>query len=375
MDLPTRTELFDAAAREVIARSEARAPGKRIAREAIYTEGSDINVLLAGASAMAEEVLRQHARSEADKYLDSARGDGLDRHILDRVSRELPRKTASPAFVTLVFSRTEGDLAAINLGARKRVSTRSQVAFELMTPVSFGAGELGPLTARARAVLAGSPGNVDRETLTEIEDSPDPALVVTNPDRAAGGYDRERDPSYRERGRSYFLAARRGVISAIELGAKTAPGVAFATVEEQLDEFGDPTGFVFVYIVDVTGQANQILVDNTKQHLRDYRCTGIPPFVVGAVPEYVEIAYRLRFVAGTDPEHAFKQLRFATVALVNQTAPNRPLEASLLLALARRVPGLIVRDDALVNPPGDLYPSASGRVLRTTPDRVHLVAP
>jgi hypothetical protein len=71
-DLPTRTDFFDAAAREVVARSEARAPGKRVSPQAIYTPGTDVNLLLAGGSAMAEEVMRQHTLDVKDLYLDSA---------------------------------------------------------------------------------------------------------------------------------------------------------------------------------------------------------------------------------------------------------------------------------------------------------------
>ncbi len=103
----------------------------------------------------------------------------------------------------------------------------------------------------------------------------------------------------------------------------------------------------------------------------DRSLTGL--IVVGAVPEYVEFAWRLRFIAGTDTVQAFDAVQFGTVALVNATPPNQPVEASLLLAMARRVPGVIVRDDALAVPGGDLYPSTAGRVLRTTADRVSLV--
>lgn len=370
MDLPNRSDLFDAGAREVIARAEARAPGKRLSPKAIYTEGSDINVLVAGGSAMAEEVLRQHAAAEADKWLDSARGDALDRLILDRTARELPRKGAAPAYVTATLERLEGTLLAISLSAGKRVKTGSGIEFELMSAVALSAGQKGPLNVPCRAVLAGTEANIDKGALEEIVGSPDPKLTVTNADFGAGGYDREPDAAYRERGRAFFRTARRGTLGAIELGALSTPGIAYATVDEQLDDFGDPTGYVFVYAGDVNGQANQVLVQQLKYGLREYRAGGIVPLVVGAVPEYVDVTYKPAVLAGYDPQTVFDQLRFATVALVNQTSPNKPLERSLLMALARRVPGLVVRDDLLVSPVGDLYPTAPGRVLRTTPDRV-----
>jgi len=374
MDLPTRNDLFDAAAREVIARSEARAPGKRIAPAAIYTEGSDVNVLLAGGSAMAEEVLRQAAKADADKWLDSARGEALDRLVLDRTSREVIRKGAAPAYVVVSLERHAGPLEAITLPAGKRLRTAGQIEFELLTQVSLGAGVTGPLSATARAVLAGTAANIAPGTLVEIVATPDRELTVQNPGPATGGYDREPDAAYRGRARAFYRTARRGTIPAIEFGAISTPGVAFATVEEGLDELGDPNGFVYVYVGDVTGQANAPLVSRVKQELREYRCGGIPPVIVGATPEYIEVRYRPSVLAGYDPETVLEQLRFATVALVNQVAPNKPLERSLLYSIARRVPGLIVRDELIASPTGDIYPSAPGRVLRTTPDRVQLEA-
>lgn len=371
-DLPTRTELFAVGAREMIARSEARAPAKRIAPEAIYTEGTDVNLLVAGASAMAEDVLRHHANAEADKWLDSARGAALDRLVLDRTARELTRKTAAPAYAPVTITRNAPG-PAVALAAGKRVRTSTGVEFELSSTAALADGALGPLTVTARAVLAGTEGNVAIDTLTEIVDSPDQALRATNPEPATGGSDREPDGAYRERARAYYRALRRGTLGAIELGARSTPGVALTTVEEDLDAEGNPNGNVRVYVADVTGQANSVLVARVKANLLDYRCLGIAPFVYGAVPELVDVAYRLRYTAGTDPQLAFEQLRFATVALVNQTPPGKPLEVSLLYAIARRVPGLIVRDDLLVTPIGDVYPSAEGRVLRTSADRVTYV--
>lgn len=369
-DLPSRTELFDRGAREMIARSNARAPAKRIAPEAIYTAGSDVNLLLAGASAMAEEVLRQHARSEAAKYFDSARGDDLDRLVLDRTSREVPRKTAAPAYVDLTFERLAGALDPITLDAGKRISTKGAIAFELLSTVALGAGEKGPVTVTARAILAGTQGNVAKGSVTEIDNNPDPELTCTHVEAAAGGSEREQDRAYVERARAYRKAQRRGTAAAVLFGALTVPTVSQASTEEELDSEGEATGRVYVYVVDASGQANAELVRQVKTALLDFRCCGIVPRVIGAVPEYADIVWAPRFQIGVDTQQAFEQLRAATTAVVNATPPGKPLERSLLLTLARRVPGLIVRDDILSSPAGDLYPSATGRVIRTTLDRV-----
>ena len=369
-DLPTRTDLFDAGAREMIARSEQRAPGKRVSPQALYTPGTDVNILVAGGSAMAEEVLRQHARDTADLYLDSATLAGLERLLPDRYSRSLTRKRASAALVVSQLQRSAGTFPAVNYSAGDRARTATGVEFEFLSAVSLAALATGPVTATMRAVLAGTQGNVGVDQVTQLVNPIDENMRITNPTVGAGGSDDETASSYRERGRLFFLAAPKGTGPAILFGTLSVPGVALATVEEQVDENGDPTGFVFIYIADVNGQANQALVELVKIGLREFRCCGIPPFVIGAIPEYVPITYRLRFTAGTDPQLAFDQLRFATVALVAQTNPGKPLERSLLYAIARRVPGLVVLEDTVANPLGDVYPSAPNRALRTTLDRV-----
>lgn len=375
-DLPTRTDLFDAGAREIVARSAARAPARRISPEALYTEGTDINILTAGASAMAEDVLRQHARGTAALYLDSSEDEDLDRLVTDRYGRELARKEASPGLVPLTITRTSGAFPGGSLSAGARVRTPAGLEFELRTAVGITAGSSGPFSVTARAVLAGSASNAAANTITQFSSTPfDSNLQVTNDVAATGGADRETDAAYRGRARTFFTAARRGIKAAIEFGALTVPGVALATAEEELDSSGIQTGNVFVYIADVNGQANAVLTQQVLDALIEYRCLGIPPFVIGAVPEYVPITWRLRFETGVDQALAFEQVRFGTVALVNQTRPNSPLETSLLFAIARRVPGVIVRSDALVTPLGDIYPSATGRIIRTTTELVTLVAP
>ncbi len=50
-------------------------------------------------------------------------------------------------------------------------------------------------------------------------------------------------------------------------------------------------------------------------------------------------------------------------------APNEPLQSSLLMALARSVPGLVVSSTAIQVPLGDVFPD-TGRTIRTTFERV-----
>ncbi len=59
----------------------------------------------------------------------------------------------------------------------------------------------------------------------------------------------------------------------------------------------------------------------------------------------------------------------ATVATVNSGPPGATLPVSLLFEIARSVRGVIVLDDAIVAPVGDLVP-APGEIIKTTLDLV-----
>lgn len=374
MDLPTRADLFDLGATEILLRNIARPVGRRMTRESIFTDGTDVNILLAAASAMADEIVRQLAYHCAAFYLDSAESDDLDRLVQDRFSPTIVRRPAIPAVVQLQFTRNSGALLAVTLAVGTKVRTENGTEFELTTPATLALGSTGPATASAQAVNAGQQTNVAAGTLTRfVVAPPDAALQVNNAEPAAGGADRESDSSLRERARDFFRQARRGTLTAIEFGGLTVNGVAKDRGIEVLDAAGQPIGVVQLYISDAAGQANQLLVDAVKNALLEYRAAGIVVDVFTTEPLFVPIEYRLRFAAGTDTVSAFEELRFLTAAEVNNLGPGETLPTSLLLATARRVPGLIVLQDTVVSPVGDLVPSPN-QVIRTRADLITATA-
>lgn len=372
MLIPTRADLFNVGAREILARSATRPPEQRITREAIYTEGTDANILVAAASAMGDEVMRQLVAECSAHFLDSAEGDALDRRIYDQFGDDVARKPAARAVVPLVFSRGNPGAPQVTLPIGYRVRTARGTEFELTQVLAIAAGSTVPVTVAARAVQAGTSGNVAPFSITQfVAQPPDPALNVTNVEPAAGGDDKEGDPSLRRRARGFYRSARRGTLAAITYGAETAPGVARANVIEHLTTLGEPSGLVFVYIADANGQGNTILVQSVRTALLEWRAAGIVCDVVGAIPRFEDIRMRLRFKPGTDTAAAFDEVRFLVVGEVNNLAPGETLPTSLLLSAARRVPGVIVLDDALAEPVGDVVPDGA-EIIKTNPELVTL---
>ena len=369
-DLPTRPELFDVFANELLTRAEAQPYAQRLSAEQIYTEGSDINLIGAGASVMAEEVMRQLGSEINDLTLDGASGEALDRWVSDRYSTEIVRKTASPSVGVLQFSRSSVAAGAVTFLAGSVVRNSGGTRFKTLADVAFGPADLGPFTANAQAVEAGTSGNVPANTITSFVTAPtDATIMVTNPAIFAGGSATETDEVFRARARLFWQQARRGTLGAIEFGALTVPGVAQATAEEQLSTLGVPNGFVNLYIADSNGQSNTSLNELVEIALLEYRAGGIVPSIVGSVPTYVAINLSLSYSSGVDSAAAFASVRSTVVARVNALAPGETLRTSLLVEAARSIDGVIVSDSAIVLPAGDVVPEA-GELLRTRADLV-----
>jgi len=369
-DLPTRAQSFETFAQDLLIRAEARPVGNRITAEQVRTPGSDINLIGGGVSAMAEEVVRALATSVSDLTLDGARGLALVRYVADRYGSYVTKKTASPARATLQFTRTSAAAGAVTQSSGDVVRTGGGVRFRLLADAAFGAASLGPVSVNAEAVEAGTSGNVADGTIVSfVTARADTTMLVTNPEVAAGGDFTESDESFRERARAFWAAARRGVLPAIEFGALTVPGVRQAFAEEQRNSAGNLNGFVFLYISDANGQSNTALNNEVLSALLEYRAGGIIVDVFGAVPTFQAIQYLLSYSTGTDSAAAFDAVRAATVAQVNQIGPGVTLERSLLFSVARSVSGVIVGDDAVVVPAGDIVPTA-GQIIKTRTDLV-----
>lgn len=371
-DLPTRADLFNVGADELFARSAARAPGQRVSPEEVYTEGSDINMVLAGASAMAEEVQRAAMLRSREQLLDGAEGCALDRLCAERSNGEVVRLQATPAIGNVAITRTDTSAGRV-YAVGERVRGDNGVEFEITAAVTLAISNPGPVTASVRARVVGTAGNLDAGTVNGFAQPQVDGSVCTNAQPMAGGDGQETDGRLRGRMRDFYRGVRRGTGPAIEFGARTVPGVRLATAVEEVNDLGQETGIVNLYISDAAGRANSALAAAVRLALREYRGAGVYVFVVASTPRYVSIVYRLRFATGVDSRLAFDAVRQRAVVSVNSLAPQATLELSMLTEAARAVPGVIVLQDAIVAPVGDVIP-ATGEVIRTTLELITAVA-
>jgi len=365
MDNPSREDFFKIGADVVLARSLSRDDGRTVSPEEVYTEGSDINIMIAGSSAMADEVMRVTCAKMNDLLFGTAQGDALDRLVLDRFNGEIPRLEASASIGDVLLFRDAAFAAsALVLPTGTVLKSKSGLSFETVFPATFSAGAIGPITVRARATETGPAASVLAGEISSFL-VPIQGVSVTNPNRFAGGSFAESDARYLARAQKFFSVARRGVLAAIEFGALRVPGVTQASVFEDVDAGGHPTGWLDVYVSDQNGAGNAALASLVLTELEDWRCGGVTVIVSGSTPVIQDVVVVGRFESGTDSTLAFEEFRRRLVSTINTLGPGDTLLRSIIVEVGRGVPGLIVENDFVQVPAGDIVPT-SGETIRVT---------
>ena len=366
-DYPSRLDLFSVGRDHLLARA------KKIDPNQVNTRGSDANIIVASSSFITYETIKQLAQKMNALMLDGAANDDLDRWLWDRYLQA--RKGASVSLVVVRFFRNAiGAAGSVPQGTK--LASLTGIEFVTYTTATFAAGDLEK-TALARSVLAGTVAKVGKNQIRIIRPPVptfDPTLQVTNDDTSAGGEDREDDPTAKERARGFWLAARRGTLTAIESGAKTVDGVASAQAVESLTSTGQPARVVTLYVADSAGIANVPLGEAAYAALEEYRAAGIAVVMSTSTPQIVSVQLRLTFRAGVDTTALTESVVAAIIERINSLAVNETLHRAALYDVLNRfkTAGVIPSEGSVVAPAGDLVPT-TGRTLRTTSSDVQVL--
>jgi len=349
-----------------------RPAGKRVTAAAVYTTGTNVNSALAGAAAMADEVMRHAAIRYGELFLDSAEGDALERVVTDHVEANLTRRQPSPAVVPLNIARAYSPQFAspFTLAAGTVVRTEGGIEFKTLSDVNFPASTFGNRAVDAQALLAGTAGNVDYGTIRQFAQAPtDTGITVNNLDYAAGGSDIESDRDYLARAKLERGARKMGVETSLLAAALAQPGVKSAVVVESLNDEGDPDGLISIYVADINGRSNSTMVGMVQSALRSVRVCGIIPYVVGSTPTTQSVMYAVSYAPNTDATVAASRLRALTASMINELATGETLQRSMLFAIARTIPGIIVDDNSVYYPSEDVTPTP-GSSIKTRSDLI-----
>lgn len=379
LDLPTRLDLYALGRDHVIAKA------RRVSPTIIDTDGSDVNIIVGSASTMARSVIDHLGYEVSQLFLDTVEQERLDRWAFDRY--QLTRKGASPARGTVRFFRATSTAGAGSIPIGTKLQTIGGAQYITTSVAVFAAGAL-EAPCYVRASEAGKQTQASAKSIRTILNSGslfDPSMQVINDLDTAGGEDAESDDIFKERIRSFWRAARRGVLAAIEFGATTVLGVVSAQAIEVLESqllsvpglsapYVLPARLVTLYISDSSGVASEALANDVRDALNEYRAAGIGVIISTSIPQLISIQMKLTFAANVNTVLLADSVASAVVAYVNSLPVNGRLNVSALYTvLSRFIPdGIIPNDSTIVAPVGDLVPDV-GRTLRTTRDLVTVV--
>ena len=378
--VPTFEDIVEAGQREALGLPT------RLTREIMETDGSDVNIAFASQGAMAEKVAAYaQGQLNAGRLATAASvsDEALEQLGASEYGGEL-RRAAESAIVPLRWVRDPGG-ASIVIEAGTLVATTGGVTFETAADVAMEAGQTEtsstafPETVPASiavATTAGEGGNVPAFSITQILSRvPDPTLVVSNIEKAAGGLPEQSPADYQAQLESVWVRARRGTLGAIEAAAATTPGVTSARAIENLDSDGKLIGRVTVQILGGGGATNSALIQRVLERVREYRCAGVPVTVVGLNPRVVAIvASGLIIEDGFTEELVFSEARRSLVAFISDPASLKAgatLWRASILGVLERTPGLVVPDGSLTEPTTDITPDA-GEYLAADLDSISL---
>jgi len=373
----TRQELF-----AVGRRALASTPHLRLNPAVADIPGSDLNVVLGMFAVIAETVAARGARGMRGAFAELARGPQQDRLFYDRAG--LLRFDAHQATVDLdLYRDPPGSATPGTYPAGSIVQTPSGLQFATTSDAVFGDYDTLKRVS-AQAMLVGSDGNVPPTDSTAgvgisvFATAPfDPNLSVRNLQSAAGGTDAEDDIPYLGRYRAFFPTLSKGILGAIEYGAQQVPGIAVATASEIMNpDGGYPAASVQLVIGDQNGNATSAMVTQVATSLLSYRSAGIKVEVLTGTVVYQQVQWALAFRTGTVESIARERVRAVTVAAAQflPPGPNKgKLYRSSLFAAARQVPGVILTEDSLRYPIGDVVPASAQEMIRVLPSQVTFV--
>jgi hypothetical protein len=361
VDTPTAADFLELGVQTLVGTANTR-----ITEQAARLPASNINVLMMSSALMAERVSGNVAEVEAGLYLDTAEGSQLDRLAFDSLFPEVQRRAASPAVLTVRFTRPNAVAGRGTLSAGTRLKLGG-VGFQLLYATIVDTGALYA-DGYCRAEVTGPAGNVDSGTLGVMASTVfDTSLVPSALEKGAGGDDAESDPSLRERLRAAPKAARRGTLAAIEYGAKTVEGVAFATAVDVLNGDGTKARAVSLTVADVYGNANAAMLYLVGVALEEYGAGGIPIALSSGVAVFEAIVLVLTYVPGVNTQAAQDAAALRVVAAVNSLPPGQALTPGLAAsaALGASSASTGVLSATVIEPAGAVQPTAT-QSIRTS---------
>lgn len=256
-----------------------------------FTDGSILDICNGVPSVLAQELTRLLLDKFKTTFFASSDGDDLETLAVDHFGDAFARPGAAKAVGIVKFSRPDalaGDVS-IEVGTIVKTLTDSNgnsQRFATIYKVTMTGLEIN---ASVEAVEAGIAGNVDVDTVTQIETAlTDPTITVNNDDSFAGGAAELTDAEYRNFIELKIQELRGATVDAIRSAALTVSGVekataieTYMTVIEWDNSAEEPIGEYFripnvkLYVADANGEANDALLALVRAAVDAERAAGV----------------------------------------------------------------------------------------------------
>ncbi len=269
-----------------------------------FSDGS-INDIKAGASvALFQEVSRILLDRFKLTYFNSAEGTDLDFLAEDHFGDKFTRPEATKSVGIVEFTRPNTDAGNTVIPAGTIVKTQTDANGEVIRYSTILSVTMTGtvINASIQAVEAGAKGNVEANSITDIESAlTDPSIIVNNPSETDGGEAEQDDAEYRQTITNLIQSLKGATKAAVQAGAENVAGVEnvsviefIQTVIEWNESTSMPIGEAFkiakvkLYISDSNGDANNALIDNVIAAIADIRACGVFIEVLGATAFFLD---------------------------------------------------------------------------------------
>jgi len=351
-----------------------------IRRPSLGIRVGDISeMLIAGASAMADRLIGWLAERIGATFLDGASGDDLTQLAADHWAIQRRAATSSVGTVTFTRASADGTSQSFPIGttvATARDSQGNDVQFVTTQVASWAVSTNGDRVVNVQAVTAGVDGNLSAANLiTRIISTPPAggAYTLTASSQPAGGSEEESDSDLRDRVRLYPSTLRRGTLGALEYGAKQITTIAVA----KASAVQDTTGLVTVFVSDASGnssgvtqQVSTTTIDDGSMtakvaiELYNWACAGSLVNVTGGAIQIVNITVQITVRLGVDVTQLINSINDSISARVGKLNIGETLYLADIVNAVKAVDPDNIVNVTVLFPLTDTAPTTPGNIIR-----------
>jgi uncharacterized phage protein gp47/JayE len=273
-------------------------------------------------------------------------GSALDLWLAQFNFTRLPGVAASNS---VTFGANTAPTSPVPIPIGTTVQTPAGIRFITTAAATLATGQTS-VSVPVSAVLSGTTGNVNANTITQFVTAVPGIDTVTNPTAFTNGVNPESDAAVRSRFVTYFASIQKGTklaVTAAVLGVQQ--GLTYKLVEFQTKAGVAQVAYFYVVVNDGTGNPSSTLLQTIYNAIDAVKAAGIQFNVYGPTAVTVNIGMTVSIAAG----YQFSAVQSAIETAIDQVIAALPIGGTLywsqLYAIAYGVPGVVEVTGMTVN--------------------------